>query len=87
MGRRRRILVKERRRQQKHYLLRVGADLLRYTYSVNFATHLIIAAGLTDFWALAQVYQTSLFYVLAPATILFINFAGVFVSLPNISES
>lgn len=87
MGRRRRILVKERRYQQKHRLLSVGADLLRYTYSATFATQIIIAAGFTDFWALAQVYQTIVFYLLAPVTILYINFAGVFVSLPNISES
>ena len=82
MGRRRRILVKERRCQQKHYLLGLGANLLRYTYSASFATQIITAAGFTDFWGLAQVYQTVVFYVLAPVTILFINFAGVFVSLP-----
>ena len=65
----------------------MGADLPRYTFSAIFATLIITAAGFTDFWGLAQVYQTVIFYVLAPVMILFINFAGVFVSLPNIKGS
>ena len=87
MGRRGCILVKERRCQQKYCLPSVGANLLRYTYAASFATQIITAAGFTEYWALAQVYQTVVFYVLAPLTILFINFAGVFVGLPEISKS
>ena len=52
----------------------------RYTYAAIFAIQIIAAAGFSDYWSLAQVYQTVAFYGLAPVAILFINFAGVFVS-------
>ena len=87
MGGRGCILVKEWRCQQKYWVPSVGANHLRYTYAASFATQIITAAGFTKYWGLAQVWQTVVIYILAPVTILFINFAGVFVSLPRISKS
>ena len=52
----------------------------RYTYASAFAIQIIGAASFTDYWGLAQVSQTVLLYFVAPLSILFINFAGVFVS-------
>ncbi len=51
----------------------------RYTYAATYATQIVAAASFTDYWGLAQVYQTVFFYFVAPFSILFINFAGVFV--------
>ena len=87
MGRRDCILVILRRCQQKYCLWSVGANLLRYTYAASFAIQIITAAGFTKYWGLTQVWQTVVLYILAPVTILFINFAGVFVSLPRTSKS
>ena len=51
----------------------------RYTYASAFAIQIVGAASFTDYWGLAQVYQTVLLYFIAPFSILFINFAGVLV--------
>ncbi|KAL9072164.1 MAG: hypothetical protein Q9161_003785 [Pseudevernia consocians] len=47
-----------------------------YTYAATFATQIVAAASFTEYWGLAQVYQTVFFYFVAPFAILFINFAG-----------
>ena len=62
---------------------RVGDfDLDRYTYAAVFATQIVAAASFAQYWGLAQVYRTVFFYFVAPFSILFINFAGVFVRHP-----
>ncbi len=77
MGGRRRLLVR--------FCLAKGIPLSlkikhsRYTYAATYATQIVAAASFTDYWGLAQVYQTVFFYFVAPFSILFINFAGVFV--------
>ena len=40
---------------------------------------MIAAASFTEYWGLAQVFQTAFFYIIIPLVILTINFAGVFV--------
>ena len=49
----------------------------RYMYASTFATEIISAASFSGYWGLPQVWQTCGFYILAPITVLAINFAGV----------
>lgn len=57
----------------------IDSNPSRYTWANIFATQIVAAASFTEYWNLAQVYQTVLFCFVAPFSILFINFAGVFV--------
>ena len=57
----------------------MGFDHSRYTWANTFVTQIVAAASFTEYWGLAQVYQTVFFYFVTPFSILFINFAGVFV--------
>ncbi len=79
MGGWHRILVRvsSQRTQAAHY--DSSAYRQRYTYSSVFATQLIAAASFTEYWGLAQVFQTVFFYIIIPIAILAVNFAGVFV--------
>jgi amino acid transporter len=49
----------------------------RYTYSSIFATLIIEAASLCDFWGLPHVWQTLIFYFFCPIILVIINFCGV----------
>jgi amino acid transporter len=53
------------------------ADSNRYTYSSIFATLIIEASSLCDFWGLPQVWQTLGLYFFCPLVLLGINLCGV----------
>jgi hypothetical protein len=53
------------------------ADHRRYTYSSIFATLIIEASSLCDFWGLPQIWQTLALYFFCPIMLLAINLCGV----------
>jgi hypothetical protein len=53
----------------------------RYTFSSVFATLIIEAASLTEFWLLPKVWQIVTMYCFCPLILLGINFCGVKVLL------
>jgi len=50
---------------------------IRYTYTSIFASQLVEAAGLTNYWGLAAIWQALGLYVLAPLVIIALNLCGV----------
>lgn len=61
--------------ETRDYFLKIWSA--RYMYASTFATEIISAASFSGYWGLPQVWQIFGFYILAPLTVLAINFAGV----------